>query len=183
MGVRLLKNRAVFLDRDGVINRALVKEGKPYPPKSIDELDITAGASTALYQLKEAGFILIVVTNQPDVGRGKQKEIEVDEIHSYLKSRLPIDAFYSCFHGKDGECNCRKPLPGMLNKAAFEHDIELKRSYMVGDRWKDIDAGKAAGCKTVFIDYSYKERQPLGFDYKTTSLSEAGKIIVRISNS
>ena len=177
MGVHPLKKKGIFLDRDGVINRSYIKDGKPFPPKTVSDLDILPGVRGALRQLKDAGFLLIVVTNQPDVGRGKQKKETVDTMHSKLKSQLPLDDVYVCFHGQDGECGCRKPLPGLLLQAAKDNDIDLGKSYMIGDRWRDIDAGNIAGCSTFFIDYGYKEKKPDSYNFMVKSLNEASVII------
>src|SRR5262249_50988661 len=147
-------------DRDGVLNEAVVREGKPYPPASAAEMRIAEGAAAALAQLAACGFRLIVVTNQPDVARGATARGTVEEIHSALTKTLPIDAFYTCYHQDSDGCNCRKPLPGLLLTAAAEHGIDVTASYMVGDRWRDIDAGAAAGCRTVWIDHGYRERSP-----------------------
>lgn len=152
--------RAVFLDRDGVINRAVVKDGKPFPPANTDELEIFPDASSALADLKCRGFLLIVVTNQPDVARGKQQRSVVEQINLAITSALPLDQVLVCYHSEKEKCDCRKPLPGLLVRAAREYQIDLAASFMVGDRWRDIDAGHNAGCKTVLIDYAYKERGP-----------------------
>lgn len=170
--------RAVFLDRDGVINRVVLRDGKPYPPANFAEMEILPGVRAALLALHDAGFILIVVTNQPDVARGTTPLAVVEEINDYLARCLPIDEFRTCYHdGKDG-CDCRKPLPGALIAAARLHDIDLGSSYMVGDRWRDTEAGQRAGCKTVFIDYGYDEKQPEATDYRVQSLAEAAQIIL-----
>ena len=145
--------QAVFLDRDGVINRAVIREGKPYPPDSLNELEIPPENKPALDALNQVGFLLIGITNQPDVARGKQRKEVVEEINHYIKSILPITEIYVCYHDKPDHCNCRKPLPGLLLKAAKIHHIDLNQSIMIGDRWKDIEAGQNAGCKTIFIDY------------------------------
>jgi D-glycero-D-manno-heptose 1,7-bisphosphate phosphatase len=171
--------RAVFLDRDGVLNRALVREGKPHPPMSVAELEILPGVEQALTSLRASGFLLIVVTNQPDVARGATTKEEVERINAALGAILPIDEFRSCFHDDEAGCDCRKPKPGALLAAAALHDIDLRESYMVGDRWRDTEAGQRAGCKTVLIDYGYKEKQPEAVDYRVKSLSEAAKIILR----
>lgn len=151
--------RAIFLDRDGVLNRAVVREGKPYPPASLAQLEMNAGAEE-FSRLRERGFLLIVVTNQPDVARGKQTREAVEAIHQFLRVRLGIEIFRTCYHDDAENCPCRKPRPGLLVEAADEYGIDLSRSYMVGDRWRDMDAGAAAGCKTVWIDYGYRERSP-----------------------
>ena len=153
--------RAVFLDRDGVLNAAVVRDGKPYPPASAAELVILPGVAAALEQLHAAGFMLVVVTNQPDVARGTQTAAEVEAIHAKLRAALPaLDAIYSCMHDDVDHCDCRKPKPGMIVTAATDMGISLTESFMVGDRWRDIDAGLAAGCRTVFIDRDYRERKP-----------------------
>ncbi|MDP8989656.1 MAG: HAD family hydrolase [Acidobacteriota bacterium] len=150
---------AVFLDRDGVINQAIVRDGKPYPPLGVDELTIMADAAAALQSLKQAGFLLFVVTNQPDIARGKQTLAAVEAIHQALGEALPIDDFFLCPHDDADRCGCRKPRPGLLLEAAEKHRIDLSRSFMVGDRWRDIEAGAAAGCATIWIDFGYREKR------------------------
>jgi histidinol-phosphate phosphatase family domain/HAD-superfamily hydrolase, subfamily IIIA len=179
MGVNTLTNKAVFLDRDGVINRSFVKDGKPFPPNSLDVLEILPNVHESLLFLKKKGFLLIVLTNQPDVGRGKQKREIVKKMNNYLLDQLPLDGIYVCWHGKDGECNCRKPLPGLLFQAAKDWRIDIKKSYLIGDRWRDIDMGYAAGCKTIFIDYQYDERLNYNPNYKTYSIRQAVSWIVK----
>lgn len=174
-----LLRRAVFLDRDGVINRAPAKDGKPYPPPSAAELEILPGVAGALEQLKRASFLLIVVTNQPDVARGATTRDVVEKIHTRLVDTLPIDRFMVCYHDTADECECRKPRPGMLLACAKDLQIDLARSYMVGDRWRDVEAGRRAGCKTVFIDYGYNEQQPRDCDFRVASLAEAAAVILK----
>lgn len=179
MGVdREVTRRAVFLDRDGVLNASVVRNGKPYPPDSIAELVVLPGVPEALADLKRAGFALIVVTNQPDVARGTQTRAAIDAIHAWLQAELPLDAVYACFHDDGDGCACRKPAPGLLLDAARDRGLDLTTSYMVGDRWRDTEAGAAAGCRTVFVDYQYDERQPRMFDAKVTSLAEAAAWIL-----
>jgi D-glycero-D-manno-heptose 1,7-bisphosphate phosphatase len=177
--------RAVFLDRDGVINRALQRDGKPYPPANLSEFEILGGVAAACSRLKSAGFKLVVVTNQPDVGRGTQSERIVQEIHAYMMSQVSIDRVEVCFHPGKGlsNCECRKPKPGMLLRAAGELKIDLSRSWMVGDRWRDVDCGRAAGCKTVFIDYGYAEELKQKPHFIARSLAEAAEIILHESKS
>ena len=171
--------RAVFLDRDGVINRARVQNGKPYPPANVAELEIVPDAADALADLKRHGFLLIVVTNQPDVARGSQRRDTVEQIHQVLASALPLDQILVCYHSGEDRCDCRKPSPGLLIQAAREHQIDLTQSLMVGDRWRDIDAGLNAGCKTVLIDYGYQEQGPLREPIKRVkSLREAADWIL-----
>lgn len=172
--------KAVFLDRDGVINRALVSDGKPYPPANLSSMEILPGVDLATQALHDAGWLLIVVTNQPDVARGTTTRAAVEAINHYLQKTLPIDEFRTCYHDSDDGCNCRKPLPGLLVTAAKTHNIDLTASYMIGDRWRDIEAGKCAGCKTIFIDYGYAEKQPTIVNLRVQSLLEAAHIILGI---
>ena len=170
--------QAVFLDRDGVINRAEVREGKPYPPTNLLTMEILPGVYEALISLHQAGLLLIVVTNQPDVARGTMPREVVEEINNYLKTALPIDEIRTCYHDSGDDCDCRKPLPGSLLAASRAHEIDLSKSFMVGDRWRDVEAGQRAGCKTFFIDYGYAEKKPESCDYKVHSLREAANIIL-----
>jgi D-glycero-D-manno-heptose 1,7-bisphosphate phosphatase len=152
--------RAVFLDRDGVLNEPVLRDGRPYPPSGLDELIMVPDAGASLARLKRRGFLLLVVTNQPDVRRGTSTQAEVEKINRYLAENLPLDDFFTCYHDDSDHCDCRKPLPGLFTKAAAKHGVDLASSYMIGDRWRDIDAGSAAGCRTVLIDRHYNERKP-----------------------
>ncbi|UWU23561.1 HAD family hydrolase (plasmid) [Rhizobium sp. CB3060] len=165
--------KAVFLDRDGVINRAIVRDGKPYPPASVQETEILPDVAEALTRLKDHGYLLIVVTNQPDVARGTTSRETVEAINGYLSASLPIDEFRTCYHDSGDSCDCRKPRPGSLLAAAALHDIDMTHSFMVGDRWRDVEAGQNAGCKTIFIDYGYSEKQPEAANCRASSLGEA----------
>ncbi len=171
---------AVFLDRDGVVNQCNVVDGKPYPPLSIDEFVIFPGVAEACRKLKQAGFLLVVATNQPDVGRGTLERAVVEVIHEHMCQQLPIDRVEVCFHpGRgDSKCECRKPQPGMLHRAARALNIDLRRSWMVGDRWRDIDCGHAASCRTVLIDYNYNEPLKQQPDFRAKSLLEAAGLIL-----
>jgi D-glycero-D-manno-heptose 1,7-bisphosphate phosphatase len=178
-----VSRRAVFLDRDGVINRVVLREKKPYPPASERELEILPGVADALLQLKAAGFLLIVVSNQPDVARGTSSLSVVESINQALGAALPIDEFKMCYHDSSANCACRKPRPGMLLDAAHKWNIDLSRSFMVGDRWRDTEAGQAAGCDTFFIDYGYDEKQPEQVDHRVGSLLEAAKVILTMEGN
>lgn len=169
---------AVFLDRDGVLNAAAVRDGRPHPPASVAELTILPGVTTALAELKRAGYVLVVVTNQPDVARGSQTRASVDAIHARLRAELPIDAIYCCFHDDADNCSCRKPRPGLLLTAARELSLDLASSFMIGDRWRDAEAGAAAGCRTAFVDHDYDERRPTRVDKRVTSLADAASWIL-----
>jgi D-glycero-D-manno-heptose 1,7-bisphosphate phosphatase len=169
----------VFLDRDGVLNESIVHNGRPYPPASLAELKLFPDASPALARLKTAGFLLLVVTNQPDVARGRQSREIVDAMHARMAAALPIDDFFVCWHDDADRCDCRKPLPGLLYSAADRYEVDLRGSFLIGDRWRDIDAGTAAGCRTVLIDRQYNERQPqYQPDYHTASMTGAADWIL-----
>jgi D-glycero-D-manno-heptose 1,7-bisphosphate phosphatase len=170
--------KAVFLDRDGVINRAVVRDRKPYPPANLAALEVLPGVCGAMQSLRNAGWLLIVITNQPDVARGTTLRADVEGINQYLQQCLPIDEIRTCYHDSEDGCACRKPLPGALLAAAKTFDIDLAVSYMVGDRWRDVEAGKRAGCKTIYIDYGYAEKQPEVVNHRVQSLTEAADIIL-----
>jgi D-sedoheptulose 7-phosphate isomerase len=172
--------RAVFLDRDGVINRSVIRDGKPFAPSKLEDLEILPGVPQALQDLKRQGYKLLVVTNQPDVSRGTQSPQTIRAMHQTLMSQLPLDDILVCPHTDQDNCDCRKPRPGMLLEAAHRHNIDLANSFMIGDRWRDIEAGYNAGCKTILIDYGYSERPPdREPDLRVTSLREAADWIIR----
>ena len=176
-------NRAVFLDRDGVLNKSIKVDGKPYPPKNLEDIEILPGVLSALMEIKKYDLKTIVITNQPDIARGKTSIGAVEEINSYLMERLPLDAFYMCPHDDSKLCNCRKPKPGLILTAAKDFRINLESSFVVGDRWRDIAAGQAAGCKCFFVDYSYDEMKPLPpFQCVSSLLVAATEIVREIEN-
>ena len=171
--------QAVFLDRDGVINRAFVINGKPFPPASLAAFEFLPGVESAALALRRAGFLIVVVTNQPDVATGLQAREVVESMHKKLLAAAICDDIKVCYHTDDDACECRKPKPGMLLEAAKQWQIDLQRSFMVGDRWRDVAAGKAAGCKTFFIDYQYREQSAEMPDAVVASLEEAAKLILQ----
>jgi len=170
--------KAVFLDRDGVINRAVLRDGKPHPPATIEDLEVLPGVPNALHKLRDAGFRLIVVTNQPDVARGTQTRETIEAMHVRLMSELPVDDVVTCYHDDGDACDCRKPKAGALIDAARRHGLELHRSFMVGDRWRDIEAGQRAGCRCLFVDQGYAEQQPVGSFVRVPSLAAAADWII-----
>jgi D-glycero-D-manno-heptose 1,7-bisphosphate phosphatase len=173
VGIVAMKRKAVFLDRDGVLNEAVIRDGKPYPPSSIAELVIGPEIKPALLLLRNAGFLLIVVSNQPDVSRGKTAKEDVEVINAALRAQLPLDEIRTCYHDDADQCSCRKPAPGMLLEAALAHKLDLSACFIVGDRWRDVEAGLRAGCKTVFLDRGYREKRPAHADRVVRSLPEA----------
>lgn len=166
---------AVFIDRDGVINRAIVRDGKPYPPNTLEEFQILPEVPSAFARLRAAGFALVVATNQPDVAAGKQSRQVVDAMHAVLARTLAPDAVKVCW---DRAAPCYKPKPGLLLEAAAELALDLTASWMVGDRWRDVDCGHAAGCRTIFIDRGYRERLSQTPHFACANLAEAADIVL-----
>lgn len=152
--------KAVFLDRDGVLTIPLFRDGRSFAPLKLEEFELYPGIAGGLKALKRQGFLLVVVTNQPEVGRGRLGQETLREMHRRLSAVLPVDAIKVCPHIPEDRCNCRKPLPGMLLEAAKEFEIRLSASYMVGDRAGDIAAGHAAGCRSIFVDLGYTAEPP-----------------------
>ena len=170
--------RAVFLDRDGVINRVKLVNGLPMPPSVVEEIEILDGVAEALSIFKENDFLTVVITNQPDVARGKTTQSKVDEINSIIGKAVQLKYFYICPHDDSDNCKCRKPAPGLIQLAASELGIDVAKSYFVGDRWRDIAASQSAGCQAFFIDCSYPEKQPEMPFTRVSSLIEAAHLIV-----
>jgi len=170
--------RAVFLDRDGVINANVERDGRPVAPTKIEEFRFLPGVENAVRRLKAAGYAVIVCTNQPDVGTGRISRATLEAMHALVREKLKVEDVRACFHTDKDGCDCRKPKPGMLLAAADEHGIDLAASYMVGDRWRDVAAGRAAGCATFFVDYGYQQDGPNEPDYVVASLPEAVNIIL-----
>jgi D-glycero-D-manno-heptose 1,7-bisphosphate phosphatase len=168
----------IFLDRDGVINKAIVRNSRPYSPISVEEIEILDGVAEGLDLLRGRGFELIVVTNQPDIARGSMSEGELKAIHDYIGHKLAIKYFWVCPHDDRDSCLCRKPKPGLLIESASNLDINLKSSFMIGDRWKDVEAGTKAGVRNLFIDYGYDEPQPIGDFRLVHSLLDAAHNIL-----
>lgn len=171
--------RAVFLDRDGVLNRSFVRGGRPYAPTRLEDFTLLAGVPAAVGRLRDAGFLAIVVTNQPDVATGQQNSGTLAEMHRLLREWVPVDDIRVCRHTDADLCDCRKPKPGMLVAAAQDYGIDLARSYMIGDRWRDIAAGQAAGCVTIFVEHGYDEPRPERPDAIVADLPQAADWILR----
>ncbi len=171
-------HRAVFLDRDGVLVIPEFRDGRSFAPTRIEDYRFYDDARDALIRLKEAGFLLVVVTNQPDVGKGLIPRSTIAEMHDRLARELPVDRIEICDHVQGQRCGCRKPAPGMLLRAAHDLDIDLSQSIMVGDRLSDVEAGQAAGCATIFIDLDYTETKPTTQTHTVRSIVEAVDIIL-----
>lgn len=171
---------AIFFDRDGVLNRTIIREGIPRPPTSLAEIEVLPGVEESLEELAGLGVPLIVVTNQPDVARGTQTRENVEAINRFLGQRLPLTQFYTCFHDTADNCLCRKPKPGLLVEAAVAHSIDLGRSFMVGDRWSDVAAGHAAGCRTILIERAYSQAEKCRPDFRVCDMRQAAEIMLDV---
>ena len=174
---------AVFLDRDGVLNAAIVRDGRPYPPSGPMEVEILPGVKAACERLRESGLLLIGVTNQPDIARGTTSAASVEKINNLVLRSVGLDALVVCPHDDADACDCRKPKPGLIVAAAAQWHVDLGHSIMVGDRWRDIAAGKAAGVSTVLIKRDYDEPPPQAPDYVSATLSDAVEWIIERAQS
>lgn len=170
--------RAAFLDRDGVLNRPISRNGSAGSPRSLEEFELVDSAAQCVGKLHAAEFLVIVVTNQPDLARGILDPKELDRMHNLLKETTSLDAIYTCPHDDMDACTCRKPKPGLLLLAAKEWGIALDESYMVGDSWKDIEAGNAAGCKTFLIESTWNPKSRIRSTYHVRDLKVATEMIV-----
>jgi D-glycero-D-manno-heptose 1,7-bisphosphate phosphatase len=182
MGIRQVMSGvpAVFFDRDGILNRAIVREGRPYPPGKLEDMEILPGTAASLARLTNAGYILIGITNQPDVARGTQTREMVESLNAFVQSQLPVREVFVCYHDDGDRCECRKPKPGLILQAAEKYGIDLSQSWMVGDRWKDIAAGQAVRLKTIFVDYHYAETyQGLPADVTVEDTSYLADLILK----
>ena len=180
MGISKVNARAVFLDRDGVINKVVFRNGLPASPRSLDEFVFNDGIRETVRRLKDGGFKIIVISNQPDWARGEIAKGVLDLMTQRMRWEIPMDDVYICFHDDHHQCSCRKPKPGMLIQASSKWNIDLKVSFLIGDTWKDMEAGKAVGCKTILLDTSYN--QDVQSDFRVKSLSEAADLIIKTSN-
>ena len=172
--------KAIFLDRDGTLNKAFIKNGLPFSPESFNKFEILPGVKESLLKLKKLNFVCLLITNQPDVSRGKINKNVVIQMNNFLKSEIKLDDIFVCYHDDHDNCECRKPKPGLLLNAKKKWNINLNKSYMIGDRWKDIQAGINAGCKTVFINNNYKESKKIKANFIADSLLNAVYILEKL---
>jgi D-glycero-D-manno-heptose 1,7-bisphosphate phosphatase len=163
-------NSAIFLDRDGVVNYSIIREKKPYAPICLDELKIIPEIKSVIDFFKKRKFMVFVITNQPDVARGKVTKDEVEKINASILSQLSIDEIFTCYHDNQDQCECRKPKPGAFVTLSQKYNVDLSKSIMVGDRAKDIEAAKNANCPSVFIDYGYNEPKPVDQNYTVNNI-------------
>lgn len=176
-----MKNKAIFLDRDGVINEVIMRDRKPSSPRKIEEFQLLPNIEGCLKSFKEMGFLNIIFTNQPDISRGLLRIEDLEKMHKIIAKELPVDGIKFCPHDDEDNCNCRKPKPGLIIEAAKKWSIDLKKSYVIGDAWKDIEAGRAAGCRTFLIRRKYNQDLQVGFDFEINNLKETVEIIKNLN--
>ncbi len=173
-----MKRRAVFLDRDGVLNEIVLRDNRPASPRVMEEFRFLPGVEQACNALRDGGFFLACVTNQPEIARQTLRPGQLEAMMEKVRTRLGLDDFRVCPHDDGDGCACRKPKPGLILDVAGRFDLELEKSIMVGDRWRDMEAGKLAGCKTVFIRNGFGEKTPPGVDFTCADLTQAAAWIL-----
>ena len=171
--------KAIFLDRDGVLSKTLLINGKSFAPRNLKDFKLFFDAAESTKKLKSAGFMVFVVTNQPDVGRKLISKKVLKKMHDKLKKKTKVDAIYTCTHSQNMNCYCRKPKPGMILEAAKKYKINLKNSFMIGDRPSDITAGQKANCRSIFLDKKYFEKNPENQEATFTNLAQATNYILK----
>jgi D-glycero-D-manno-heptose 1,7-bisphosphate phosphatase len=174
--------RAVFADRDGVLCANVMRDGRPVAPTRLEDFRLLPGVEDSVCALKSAGYLVIVVTNQPDVSTGRTPRATVEAMHNIIRSTLDVDDIKACFHTDADGCTCRKPKPGMILQAAAERAIDLPASFVVGDRWSDVAAGQEAGCATIFVDCGHEADRPIKADAVVGSFAEAARVILGRGN-
>ena len=170
------RGRAVFFDRDGVVNKVILRDEKPFSPRTLEEFVLTEGVRETVSILKRKGYKAILISNQPEVARGRITRDTLDQMMQRVNGEVALDDIFICLHDDDDHCVCRKPKPGMILEASRKWKIDLRASYVIGDTWKDMEAGKAAGCKTILLDAVYN--RDVRSDFRVTSLAEAVDIIL-----
>lgn len=175
-----MENKAIFIDRDGVINKVITRNEKPSSPWKLEEFEILPDVKECLEAFKRMGFLNIVFTNQPDISRGFLKMEDLEKMHKIILETLPVDEIKFCPHDNKDNCSCRKPKPGLILEAVKKWSIDLEKSYVVGDGWKDIGAGKAAGCKTFLLRREYNKDYQKDYDFEVDNLKKTVEIIKKL---
>ena len=176
------KNKAVFLDRDGVINHIVYHKevNKPSSPWNIQEFKLIEHIEKPLKDLKNMGFLLFIISNQPDIPRGNIKKGTTEEINKIIYKKYPIKEIMVCSHDDKDNCNCRKPKPGMIFELSGKYNVDLEKSFLIGDSWKDMEAGENAGIKSILIEWDYNKE--VKAEYRVGNLKSAVKLIHRFES-
>ena len=156
----MILNKAIFLDRDGVINKSIIANGKPYAPLLFEDFVFYEDTKKAIVVIQSLDYKTIIVTNQPEINKGNLNHEELKRMNDRIYNELKIDDIFVCEHTSEEDCDCRKPKPGMILNASKKHNIDLSQSFLIGDRYKDIESAHAAGCNSIFIDRKYSEKFP-----------------------
>ena len=172
----MVTDKAIFLDRDGIINRAVVLDRKPYAATRLKEVFVVEGIKDLIKRWHDENYLVIVLSNQPDIANHVVSKSKVDKINNYLKSQVLFDDVFVCPHNDKDNCDCRKPKTGLFMQAVQKYPINFSKSYVIGDRWRDIESGNAVGCKTIFVDYDYNEKKPENPDIIVKKVSDIDKI-------
>jgi len=151
-----LLRRAVFLDRDGVLNEVVFRAGKPESPRTVEEMELVPDIQ-AVARLSQAGLLVFIITNQPDISRGRITMDAMNGMMTRIRDAVPIDDYRICLHDDGDDCACRKPKPGMILDLAHCWHIDLPESFVIGDMWRDMDAARAAGCTAILIKREYND--------------------------
>jgi len=175
-----MRNKAIFWDRDGIMNKVIMRKGETSSPWKLEEFEILPDVKKCLEASKEMGFLNIVFTNQPDISRGFLKIEDLEKMHKVILETLPVDEIKVCPHDDKDNCSCRKPKPGLILEAVKKWSIDLEKSYVVGDGWKDIKAGKAAGCKTFLLRREYNKNYQKDYDFEIDNLKKTVEIIKKL---
>lgn len=151
------KQKAVFFDRDGVLNHLVQRDGSYYSPKKFEDFRIVNEAKEVVNRVQAMGFLAIVISNQPDISRGKLKQSELDKMTDLLFKKLNVDDIFYCTHDDNNDTGCRKPAPGLFFTAQKKYNIDFNKSFMIGDTWKDVEAAKTAGISMILLDNNYNQ--------------------------
>jgi D-glycero-D-manno-heptose 1,7-bisphosphate phosphatase len=176
-------HKAVFLDRDGVINRGFIVDGKSYAPRKIEDFKLLPFVIQSVEKLINNGFLVIVITNQPDIANGLLDIETLNLMHEKLITKLKLTDIYFCPHSKNENCECRKPKPGMIYSAVKKYKINISNSFLVGDRASDIEAANAIRCRSIFINRNYKEPKPFTQEKTVNSLKSATNYILKLKKN
>jgi len=176
-----MKNKAIFLDRDGVINKIIMRNGKPSSPWKLKEFEILPDVKECLVAFKKMGFLNIIFTSQPDISRGFLQIEDLEKMHEIIDKTLLVDEIRFCPHDDKDNCSCRKPKPGLILEAVQKWSIDLRESYVIGDTWKDIGAGKAVGCKTFLLRREYNKGFQKDYDFEVSNLKKTVEIIKKLN--
>ena len=175
-------NKAVFFDRDGVLNRAIIKDKKPYAPRNFSKFVLYKSTPEFIKILCNKGYKIFLVTNQPDIGNGFTDLSELNKMHDYLCSLIKFDEIFVCLHSQSQKCICRKPSPFFVLEAKKKYNLNLKNSYFIGDRYSDYQTANKAGCNFLFIDRFYRETPIFSYKKSYKHVNECIKHILGSNN-